>query len=424
MDMDMDRREESRTLATRRATDADIDNAMNAVADFQRKWEEFQNRFDRVNQAFIQKISESMKMSSFESDGIEYDDGKAKTEEMAQQVATMLKTAKHAMVLTGAGISTNAGICDYRGPNGKWTMEAKGLKPKTLPIDHLVPTYTHMTLRALLESKTIKKIVSTNVDGLHRRSGVEAAKLTEVHGNCFVERCNECGATFERPFPVRREMARKDKRTGGKCTKCTTCEPLVDTIVNFGDSLQKDEWEAVADFASTKCDLLIVLGSSITVMPTAGLPTVIHNNKHPVVIVNKMKTPHDSIALKVHCDTDAFMRAVVNKLKHVAPRLPPPARKVYAQVERTAWRLKNGCCCEDLLDEDEPTPEENQKQTYPPKKASLKKVSFKAASKTEPALPPVSTGTATSSKKASSPKKRTSSLKKRSVPSLGKPPRY
>lgn len=81
----------------------------------------------------------------------------------------------------------------YRGPNGVWTLEKKGEKPKTnISFEDAIPSKCHMALKALLDAGYIKYIVSQNIDGLHLRSGVERKNLAELHGNMFVENCNKC----------------------------------------------------------------------------------------------------------------------------------------------------------------------------------------------------------------------------------------
>lgn len=93
----------------------------------------------------------------------------------------------------GAGISTAAGIPDFRGPNGVWTLEEKGEKPKmNVSFDLAAPTFTHMALSALIESGYVKYVVSQNIDGLHLRSGLKRASMSELHGNMFVAQCSFC----------------------------------------------------------------------------------------------------------------------------------------------------------------------------------------------------------------------------------------
>ena len=110
--------------------------------------------------------------------------------EKVRQLAGLFKDAKRVIVFTGAGISTSASIPDFRGPNGVWTRQAQGrAAPKGVSLVQAVPTYTHMALAALLSRGAVRHIVSQNVDGLHRRSGVARDALSELHGNCYLEQC-------------------------------------------------------------------------------------------------------------------------------------------------------------------------------------------------------------------------------------------
>lgn len=105
-----------------------------------------------------------------------------------------MKSAKHVVVHTGAGISTSAGIPDFRGPKGVWTLEKQGKKPDiNISFNEAQPTKTHMALKALVDLSKVHFIISQNIDGLHLKSGVERNFLAELHGNMFTDQCNTCG---------------------------------------------------------------------------------------------------------------------------------------------------------------------------------------------------------------------------------------
>ena len=114
-------------------------------------------------------------------------------------LAEYVKESRHIVVHTGAGISTSAGIPDFRGPKGVWTLEKKGLKPSVnVSWDEAVPTKTHMALAALAAKDVVKFVVTQNIDGMHMRSGIERSRLAELHGNMFVDQCNTCKKQFAR----------------------------------------------------------------------------------------------------------------------------------------------------------------------------------------------------------------------------------
>ena len=124
----------------------------------------------------------------------------------------MIREAKCIVVHTGAGISTSAGIPDFRGPKGVWTLEKRGKKSETnMTFELAQPTITHMALVAMVKAKIVQLIISQNVDGLHVKSGLpryacvtyfylvmlcffyQRENLAELHGNVFMERCEKCG---------------------------------------------------------------------------------------------------------------------------------------------------------------------------------------------------------------------------------------
>jgi len=113
-------------------------------------------------------------------------------EESVNQLAEWILHSKHCVVYTGAGISTSAGINDFRGPQGKWSRQAMGLKP--IMTTHIkLPTVCHMAIRGLVDRGIIRHVVSQNTDGLHIKSGVPLDRISELHGNSYKEICPKCG---------------------------------------------------------------------------------------------------------------------------------------------------------------------------------------------------------------------------------------
>ncbi|KAL6044754.1 Silent information regulator family protein [Balamuthia mandrillaris] len=241
-------------------------------------------------------------------------------EEFRERVAAfvaLLRQSQHFVVYTGAGVSTAAKIPDYRGPKGVWTLKAKGERPKMeITLEQAMPTYTHMALVALAKQGLLKHVVSTNVDGLHRRSGLGKDLLSELHGNIYREVCSnsKCGADFIRPFNVTKSAFRR--QTGRLCPLCNA--KLVDSIVNFGEMLPEGELQSAQEH-SQKADLTLVLGSSMRVSPACELPSMSYKQGNPFCICNLQKTPFDhkterngGLRFFVECDT--FMRAVMERL--------------------------------------------------------------------------------------------------------------
>ena len=123
------------------------------------------------------------------------------------------------IAFTGAGISTAAGIPDFRGPNGVWTKQRRGEEaPKaSVPFEQARPSLTHQALLGLHRAKKLQYLCSQNVDCLHLRSGFPRDKLAELHGNCFAERCEQCLREYIRDFEVESVGF---KPTGRRCSSC------------------------------------------------------------------------------------------------------------------------------------------------------------------------------------------------------------
>ena len=114
----------------------------------------------------------------------EFEDSPAELEAKIKKLAHLITESKHLVAFTGAGVSTSASIPDYRGANGVWTLKAQGKKPLEKPsLDDANPTPCHMTLKELQDRNILKYIISQNVDGLHRRSGILKECISELHGN-------------------------------------------------------------------------------------------------------------------------------------------------------------------------------------------------------------------------------------------------
>mmetsp|Transcript_6096 Transcript_6096/g.7888 ORF Transcript_6096/g.7888 Transcript_6096/m.7888 type:complete len:153 (-) Transcript_6096:909-1367(-) len=117
-------------------------------------------------------------------------------------LVNLISKAPHVVVHTGAGISTSAGIPDFRGENGVWTRHLKG---EVLPLsercwNNAQPTFSHRAITSLVETGYIQCVVTQNIDGLHRRGKVPHECLAELHGNIFQEKCLSCGIVLTRSF--------------------------------------------------------------------------------------------------------------------------------------------------------------------------------------------------------------------------------
>ena len=175
-----------------------------------------------------------------------------------EMLAEMILSSQHMITFTGAGISTSTGIPDYRsgyntvletGP-GCWETAANKQKyaaqKKAAPatksslrvgIQKAYPSPTHMAMVELAERGHLKYVVSQNVDGLHRKSGINPDMMSELHGNTNLEVCEQCGQEYMRDTRVRNAKGVKEHRTGRTCDNARCNGFLKDTIINFGENL-------------------------------------------------------------------------------------------------------------------------------------------------------------------------------------------
>ena len=190
------------------------------------------------------------------------------------------------------------------------------------------PTFTHMALVTLYKKGYLKHVISTNVDGLHRRSGIPEEAMAELHGNIYREVCPVCHSEYLRAFDVRSNRGMSfisTKRTTGRlCEKknengehCCLSK-LRDSIINFGENLPKATL-AKAIENSKQADLTFVLGSSMRVSPACDLPSYSYRQGGKFSILNLQKTPFDDEAekhgLRVFSKCDEFMKMILDELE-------------------------------------------------------------------------------------------------------------
>lgn len=227
---------------------------------------------------------------------------KAPLEERIQTLAQWFYESQYPVVFTGAGISTDSGLPDFRGPDGLWTRQEKGLPPKqtSRPWRDAEPNQGHYAIAELQKIGKLKFLISQNVDNLHLKSGIRPDLLAELHGNLSKMRCIACGRTVDRSLEE---------------TTCRCGGTLVKSVVDFGQSLpEKDLMSAFHH--SQKCDLFVVVGSSLVVTPAADMPMEALKSGAKLVIINKGETPFDDHAkLRFNEEIGDVLPKVVRKLK-------------------------------------------------------------------------------------------------------------
>jgi len=258
----------------------------------------------------------------------------------------MIGESKHFMVFTGAGISTAAGIPDFRGPTGVWTLKAQGKEPQPRTTKNPEPTYTHMCLVELMRRGVLKHLVSQNCDGLHIKSGINPSQISELHGNSNVEACPLCTTVYLRKHRVRNEVGRNDQKLTGRQCDNQDCKGLLRyTTVAFNQSMP-DRTLDQAEFHSKQCDVALCMGTSMRVMPACDLPVMgkKRNRHHKLVIVNLQKTPYDDeCAVRIFSTVDKVMKLLMLEMfqtSSVTPYAPIPLTDEYLERFKKEWKFR------------------------------------------------------------------------------------
>ena len=244
----------------------------------------------------------------------------AKVDELRRMIAE----ATGIVAFTGAGISTELGIPDFRSPGGIWTKfkpiefgdflgsaearreswRRKFASDETMR--KATPNAGHRALARLVEQGRMTAVVTQNIDGLHQASGVPDDKVIELHGNSTYAACLECRRRYELDWV--REIFAVDERL----PLCTGCGGIVKTAtISFGQAMPEAEMERARE-VTLAADLFIVLGSSLVVYPAAGFPILAKRNGSRLVIVNREPTDQDELAdLVINAEIGATMSRAV-----------------------------------------------------------------------------------------------------------------
>jgi NAD-dependent deacetylase len=240
------------------------------------------------------------------------------TTTQATQLVRVLKDARRVVMFTGAGISTESGIPDFRSPGGVWSR----MKPimfndfvssremrreawtrvfnRTAGWTGASPNAGHYAVAKLIATGRATSIITQNVDNLHQHAGVPDPKVIELHGNASYAKCLDCQARYELEALKPRWEADED-------IDCPACRGLIKTAtISFGQAMPEEEMmRATAE--AQESDVFLVLGSSLVVYPAASLPLLAKQSGAQLVIVNREETPQDDIA-------DLVLRAEIGPL--------------------------------------------------------------------------------------------------------------
>jgi NAD-dependent deacetylase len=224
------------------------------------------------------------------------------------KLGDMIAQASIIVPFTGAGISTESGIPDFRSPSGLWTRN------RPIPYDEFVasqeardeawrrrfamePTFAaatpgrgHRALATLYKSGKIPAIITQNIDNLHQASGFAADHVIELHGNTTYARCIGCEKSFDLAW------AKQEFDKTASAPACTACgEPVKTATISFGQAMPEEPMRRATELAE-HCDLLLAIGSSLVVWPAAGFPMLAKNCGAKLVIINNEPTEQDDIA--------------------------------------------------------------------------------------------------------------------------------
>jgi NAD-dependent deacetylase len=227
-----------------------------------------------------------------------------------EMIAGWLRNARYVTALTGAGISTDSGIPDFRGPNGVWTKNPAAEKTATLQyylsdpavrrqtwqnrLNHEVwnaaPNASHHALVELERKGHLQTLVTQNIDGLHHAAGQDPGMVVEIHGNVREVKCMECD--WRGPMPETLERV----RAGEADPDCFGCGGILKSAtISFGENLVAADLQR-SQIAAGRADVFLAIGTSLAVYPAAGLPEIAVRNGARLVILNAEETPFDPVA--------------------------------------------------------------------------------------------------------------------------------
>ncbi len=248
------------------------------------------------------------------------------TLESTQEAIRLIQASGRISAFSGAGISTEAGIPDFRSPSGMWqdpdlveqlSLSAFRDSPEQFyrasiglfrTIARAEPTPAHRLLARLEEAGKLDAVVTQNIDGLHQKAG--SRKVFEVHGTYRTGHCPQCGGAFDMdPFYRAIESGRLKVPLCGRCRV-----PVKPDIVLFEELLPEDAWKGAVG-AMEQCDLLLVLGSSLVVYPAAELPSIALASGARMVLVNLDPTVYDRSAVVVRDRLGNFAEAALAALR-------------------------------------------------------------------------------------------------------------
>ena len=223
-----------------------------------------------------------------------------KFQERITLAAEWIKNSKYLVVFTGAGISTESGLPDYR---GIWSSETnKDTLYKALSVNwkKVKPNDIHFALVKLQELNILKFLISQNMDNLHLTSGIRDNLIAELHGNLTLARCQQCG--------------KKYAKTWDRPNKCFCGGHITSFIIKFGDDLPKEELDLSLNHTKL-ADVFLMVGSSLMTQPAGSLPKIAKRNKAKLIFINRGETALDRLAdLRFNENASRVLNEIIKKI--------------------------------------------------------------------------------------------------------------
>jgi NAD-dependent deacetylase len=256
--------------------------------------------------------------------------------DLVAELAERIVAARDVVFVTGAGISTESGIPDFRGPDGTWskfnpedftsqkflarheTRVATWERFRDNPAHAAQPNAAHRAIAELEQLGKVDRVITQNVDGLHQLAGSSASRVIEIHGTMRWVACLDC----QRRYPAAEILERV--RSGMAVPRCDDCGGwLKSATISFGQPMPRSAM-AEASAAAQRCDLCIVVGSSLVVYPAADLPVQAVRSGARLAIVNASETALDAYAdLIVNAQAGAILPAVADRVRRTLRERDP-----------------------------------------------------------------------------------------------------
>ncbi len=249
---------------------------------------------------------------------------------LLKEAAALVREAQRVLVFTGAGLSTESGIPDFRSPGGVWDkydasdfyfdrfLSDEKAREKYWQMStefyrtmkDAQPNRAHIAIRELEDMAKLLAVVTQNIDALHQKAGNSPEKIIEIHGTAFSVSCLSCGKKYDR------DLIEERLKSGVKVPYCDDCGGILkpDTV-SFGQAMPQDKMEQAFRYAR-ECDLCMALGSSLVVYPAASIPIHASDSGAKLIIINRDKTPlDDRAALVINFSAGKALGTIIDMLR-------------------------------------------------------------------------------------------------------------